>query len=1351
MSPQHFEVRENGFLVKDATLWCPPIDSCCISATLVLDRTGSMQDTKTVKKISSLKSAANAFVDMMQTPCDEAALVSFNHFVTVDIPMSTNKAALKSAINSMNAYGNTALWDAAWEGIHQAVTTSNNRCTAVILLTDGGENSSQKNTYNEVVSLALANKVKVFTIAFALPDKSNPMDTLRLRNLADITGGQFYFTPVQSDLNSIFRSIRDAIKESYRECLLSYRTTCPDGTVRTVELTLKDYCGGTVKQTRTYTAPLDRSQFQTVRLSLGNASAMGTQEVVVPVMLGTHVDGIFSASDFTVVYDRTYAGIVGFSTAGTMLEGDSISMTDVGSGHRLYIHKSKKIEGSGILLNLRFRLADVVYNAETFLRISNWNFYGYCLTPSFSDGVLKIKPREPILECDAIVPDRLEWDDERKDYSPNPFPVSVIVRNTGTREATNVQASIVVLSPNLSLSAPLVTVQPLSPQRLFPGKDGIATWDLRALKLETPDSMHICFTVTSDNFPPITCCRMLKVYPSQSSALECAVAAPDTVYFRDQYYEPEEFEIQVTARNTGTGRTKSVIGQLLQDTRFTIIPPSARLMAEVLLPTEVVNSVFRVRMHPRQTDGYDTVRVNVQGNDTDPSWCMYPIWVQRERVPVLTLTCTTPDDSLEFSDAASGYTPNPFIVTTTGKNAGETYAEECQIVFVGPPRFTPIGTNLRPVGTMRVGDTRTEQWLIRALPRSVGGWDTLVFQILGKGGLGKRIVLGECRLRVYVPAMRTPAYSLACAAPDSLRYVNNAYAPDPFLFTAVITNTGTATGRNISITAAIPSTVFLADGENAVQRIASIAPGDTVRLMWRLKPERRREGEFVEVCGTLVDSIGISTECCRSIFIPREDPPLLTLRCASIDTLFVDASTGNYGGNPFTIHATVENSGNGPGEQVRVSIVALGPSVEALDPQTKEIGTLAPGGTARVSWRFRALARSEAASVPFRVNTTSTNHRPLECDVSVFVPPLRSPVLLAACESVPEDSLLFDWSVGDFSPTECTVRVRAQNVGAYRANTVRALLVVPPGFALAQGEASEKPLQPSTLEPSESGTASWVVRPFRQDADAWRTFRFYVRADNADDVDCTDPLFVQGAPRTLVLRLPRDMVLGYGEKRPVPVYINRVIGNDLTRYTIAISYDPAVISFLHVTSIGTLTERGWVGPVLRETSPGLIEVSDYTTSVPLRTEDGILVSLHAEGVFSRGSERGDFRRTDLLFQSDRVLLNWGDIRALTEDGELYVTNDCLQPLASSAATQVEQNIPNPFIDATSITFSCAENGPVRLAVYDMMGREARVLFDGPASRGTHAVRIAAGELPPGMYFYRLESTSGMDVKKMIVR
>lgn len=1349
IQPQNFEVYENGIKVKNATLWCPTETDCCVSVSLVFDRSGSMLGPK----IENLKQGGYAFINSMNPngiPCDEASIVSFNNEVTLDVPMTTDKARLRGAIDTLRAGGNTAVWDATAVGIRELAQHGTNRCRAVIVLTDGGDNSSQfYRSVFEVIREALSSDVKVYTIGFGVLPGSGADRALSL--LATTTGGQYYQAGTGDDLAQIYASIKESVKESFQECLIEYETGCPDGSERVVELVIKNYCGGSAAQTRTYIAPLDRSQFQNITLRVGDAEVSSTKEFIIPVRLETPVDAIFGKCSFSIGYDRNVMSLVRVSTDGTLLAGRPINVQMQGASATVQVLENMELNtAGGDMCYLHFRAGDVAQAIYRYVELVNWTFEAYCLTPNMHSGFVRINPREPEITCEVAGPDALNWNDTEKRYEPNPFTVSVSVLNTGTKEAFNVRANIITDPSIVQLVTPTEPSVLVSPRIIPPGGTGTAQWTLLATKQENLDSIPIYFSIQADNHPNIACWKRIVVDPALSSAIACEITAPDTIYFREQFYEPEEFDIQVRAHNVGSGQTKDVRAQLLQDTRFTIVPPAFKDLAAVLLSGESVEGSFRVKIHPRETDGYDTVRVNVQGDDTNPAWCFYPIWVQRVRMPEFTLTCSTPDDSLIFSDATYEYEPNPFTVTTVATNVGETYAEECQLMFVGPPRFTPIGTNLRPAGTMQIGDIRSEQWSITALPRSVASWDTLVFQVIGRGGLGKQIVVAECRLPVYVPAVRKPEYELSCSAPDSLRFEDNVYTPDPFVYAMRITNVGNAAGRGLSPTIIPAPTIALADGEVAGRYVPALGPGQSIDLSWRLRAEPRSyDGDF-RICARVVDSVGLSEQCCTDVFIPKTQNPILTASCFSIDTLFLDSQSGAYLGNPFEVTLDLSNTGLGMAENVRVDISVLGSFMQVIDPREQLIENLDAGASLRLSWMVKALKRDAPADIPIVLTIRSDNHETIECQVVVHVPAMLTPLLETTCSSMPEDSLFFNWDTGKFEYPECTLTFTVTNTGAVNAQNVKALLVLPSGVVLATNEETLKPVDPSVLAPGASGTVTWKFRAMRVNEDMLREFRFIARADNAEDAACVDSLFIQGSPKHVTLSFPTYTLLHYGEKQDIPVYIDRTIGKDLSEYIIQLYYNPSVLRILGVSNAGTLTGIGWVGAKMKDWGSGHIEISDYTTGSALARESGVLVKLQVEGVFNENNGTADYGESLLHIDSTISLLNRGEIALGTIEGRVIATNQCLEPLVATEKYVLKQNTPNPFNPETVIEYHIPQDDYIRLTVFDRHGREVAVLAEGPHIRGSYRVRFSADQLPSGLYFYRLEASHHFEVRKMIL-
>jgi len=91
---------------------------------------------------------------------------------------------------------------------------------------------------------------------------------------------------------------------------------------------------------------------------------------------------------------------------------------------------------------------------------------------------------------------------------------------------------------------------------------------------------------------------------------------------------------------------------------------------------------------------------------------------------------------------------------------------------------------------------------------------------------------------------------------------------------------------------------------------------------------------------------------------------------------------------------------------------------------------------------------------------------------------------------------------------------------------------------------------------------------------------------------------------------------------------------------------------------------------------------------------------------------------------------------------------------------LSQNYPNPFNPTTEIVFGLPQQSDVRLAIYDVLGQEVRVLADGMLSAGTHVatwdgLNGAGNSMASGIYFYRIEargdgSTLFNEVRKMLL-
>ncbi|MDP3581270.1 MAG: T9SS type A sorting domain-containing protein, partial [Ignavibacteria bacterium] len=113
--------------------------------------------------------------------------------------------------------------------------------------------------------------------------------------------------------------------------------------------------------------------------------------------------------------------------------------------------------------------------------------------------------------------------------------------------------------------------------------------------------------------------------------------------------------------------------------------------------------------------------------------------------------------------------------------------------------------------------------------------------------------------------------------------------------------------------------------------------------------------------------------------------------------------------------------------------------------------------------------------------------------------------------------------------------------------------------------------------------------------------------------------------------------------------------------------------------------------------------------------------------------------------------------------EYGLETSIIEDKALPAQFVLEQNYPNPFNPETTISYKIAPLNPavggtsvyVTLKVYDLLGREVATLVDEFEQPGnyivTFSVETCRGKsLHSGIYFYRLQSGSYSDSKKMVL-
>jgi hypothetical protein len=87
---------------------------------------------------------------------------------------------------------------------------------------------------------------------------------------------------------------------------------------------------------------------------------------------------------------------------------------------------------------------------------------------------------------------------------------------------------------------------------------------------------------------------------------------------------------------------------------------------------------------------------------------------------------------------------------------------------------------------------------------------------------------------------------------------------------------------------------------------------------------------------------------------------------------------------------------------------------------------------------------------------------------------------------------------------------------------------------------------------------------------------------------------------------------------------------------------------------------------------------------------------------------------------------------------------------TSMSFNLQQNYPNPFNPTTTIKYSIAKEGHVKLTVYNVIGSEVSRVVDEYRPAGNYSVQFTGSNLASGIYLYKMESGNYSATKKFIL-
>lgn len=210
--------------------------------------------------------------------------------------------------------------------------------------------------------------------------------------------------------------------------------------------------------------------------------------------------------------------------------------------------------------------------------------------------------------------------------------------------------------------------------------------------------------------------------------------------------------------------------------------------------------------------------------------------------------------------------------------------------------------------------------------------------------------------------------------------------------------------------------------------------------------------------------------------------------------------------------------------------------------------------------------------------------------------------------------------------------------------------------------------------------------------------------------------------------------------------------------------DSVMVDSLHVTSSINFVVRvmrdtglgrisGTIKGTRNEVVPGvivyLLNSNNEIFSYAAADKNGkYLIDGITPGTYKMVTDLVDYNATVLQNVSVNYTTNLAQTIGLTVSPN-SVTD--VEQIAGSASTfELAQNYPNPFNPSTTIRFSIAERSNVRLAVYDMLGKEVSVIASGEMNEGTYNVTFDASKLASGVYLYKLTAGTQVMTRKFVL-
>lgn len=198
-----------------------------LAVAVAVDRSFSMAGERGAR-LNMAKSAARAFIGALK-PQDQVMVIAIGSDTSVLAPLSVNHAAALAAIDRLDAWGTTPLYDAAVSALDAIQSAKGRR--ALVLLSDGTDR------YSETSAAALVDQVRRRDV-LVYPVAIGPARPAVFAELATASGGRSLLVKDPRELSFTLTSIARELRSQYLLGYVPSRETTAERSWHSIDVTV---------------------------------------------------------------------------------------------------------------------------------------------------------------------------------------------------------------------------------------------------------------------------------------------------------------------------------------------------------------------------------------------------------------------------------------------------------------------------------------------------------------------------------------------------------------------------------------------------------------------------------------------------------------------------------------------------------------------------------------------------------------------------------------------------------------------------------------------------------------------------------------------------------------------------------------------------------------------------------------------------------------------------------------------------------------------------------------------------------------------------------------------------------